>query len=507
MQNRANFYSILFSGRKCHGNKFMLLLFCMIYASSPIIAQLDPDNAEKYEHYRERFDQYYIVIGSGKGASIPFSTRRYTDGVHELRTGESTFMLGSYIAMLALEYERNRRDLSRRKEIVRDLYYALEAINRLDYYAETYIPNQNFAPELNGFFVREDIPNGFLERNKGQLNEGLAKKNKGSGYVKGRASVLPVSRNREERKMDSQSLPHRNMSQDHAIRLLWGLYAVQHFVEETETFKNEAFLDKETRIQQEAINIIDRMIQYFEENRWKILRPDGERVRRGSSIYIFKGQLKRMYKNLQQAKQDNTRKELNFSYGFFNRGILGVRNANAWMNGRMQMETQNLSGNPYRVWQRCYDFGYETYFIPYGVLIHGWSLKEKRSKMLQQTMEFYLNMAPCEGNFYHSESDFSSYGWATPDRTERPLNDTYFGIFEKGNYSGLDYLLMYNLYQLMFGKEGNGARNSNVSCKEDCRYVNQKVKQRELDRALKMMKKSEVTSNASVIKRLRSQCQ
>ncbi len=486
--------------------RLVLLAFCSFYCLTAS-GQYDPANNAKYDHYRARFDQYYVVVGPDKGESIPFSTRRYVEKVHEIRSGESTFMLGNYLAVLALEYQRSKFDGKDLGKLKKELFYAMTAVNRLDYYAETYDKSGNYAPELNGFFVREDIPQGFLKKHQDHLNARLNTIEKSEYYVRGKATILPISKNREENPPERPTLPHRNMSQDHAIRLMWGLYLVHHFVDDKAHYVNQTFLDGEKQLRIEAKNIILRMIDHFEKNKWRITRPNGEKVRRGAQVYIFKKELSRLKKNLQKDGRGLKKKKMSFSYGFFNKGVFGLKNANAWMNGRMQMETQNLSGNSYRAWNRCYDFGYEPYFIPYGILVHNWPIREDRKAELKKIMEFYLNMAPCEGNFYHSDGDFSSYGWATPDRTERPLEDTYFGIFEKGNYSGLDFMLMFNLYDLLYRNETKNHSKKNTPCNLDCNYLNRDILDQEMKRVLKSMKKSLVKEKQAIIERLESACQ
>ncbi|HKK88472.1 MAG TPA: hypothetical protein VJ917_06455, partial [Saprospiraceae bacterium] len=86
--------------------------------------------------------------------------------------------------------------------------------------------------------------------------------------------------------------------------------------------------------------------------------------------------------------------------------------------------------------------------------VHDWRLTREQKQMLLSNMLFYLEMAPENGNFYHHDMDFSTYGWATPDRTERPLEDVWLGIFERGNFSGLDFMLMHNLFYLVFVSSG-----------------------------------------------------
>jgi hypothetical protein len=43
-----------------------------------------------------------------------------------------------------------------------ELYYAINAINRLDMSAETYLSYNNQTPSQNGYFLRDDVPEAFF---------------------------------------------------------------------------------------------------------------------------------------------------------------------------------------------------------------------------------------------------------------------------------------------------------------------------------------------------------
>ena len=108
---------------------------------------------EKYWIYRERLKNYLV-------RSIPANSRG-NDGV--LDWGDSPWMIGYWVGTLAMEYNLltnacnsgSTDACSLLNQTKQDLYDALEAINRLDYNAET---SWGCSASLNGFLMRDDVP-------------------------------------------------------------------------------------------------------------------------------------------------------------------------------------------------------------------------------------------------------------------------------------------------------------------------------------------------------------
>lgn len=451
----------------------------------------------KYLLYKERFSGHFLIPGTSPGCSIPFSTRRIEGKEHLLRSGESTLKLGNYIALLGTEYRMFKEKGFPPEQTLEELYYALFAINRLDLASEPNDPSGDFVPQLNGLFIREDFPIGFFKEHQDQLNrDALPWEGPRPRYVRGSGRLLQVTGNREEKINDHRGLPHRYMSHDHAIRVLWGLRMAYTMLDDNLNYQRLPFQDGVVDFKKEISAIYNRILGYFEQNNWRIRRPNGDKVDRGALVYIFKRELRRSLEVLEASEEKSDRhKRFTLFYGLFHRPFHGLSNANAWMNGRMQIETQNLSGNSYRAWERCLPFGYEPYFIPYGLLVHDWQLPPVKREILKENMLFYLEMAPDEGNFYHSGIDFSTYGWATPDRTERPLEDVWLGIFERGNFSGLDFMLMHNFFYLVFDSFGQ----------EVFLYEKDKVYRREWQRIMTRLSPAEIKAAETMLEDLLSQ--
>ncbi|MCK5766315.1 MAG: T9SS type A sorting domain-containing protein, partial [Bacteroidales bacterium] len=61
-----------------------------------------------------------------------------------------------------------------------------------------------------------------------------------------------------------------------------------------------------------------------------------------------------------------------------------------------------------------------------------------------------LNLAPAEGPYNYGDSIFPNWEWSSTSRTIQPgrRGETNNGF--PGNYDGLDYMLYYNMYTLLF---------------------------------------------------------
>jgi hypothetical protein len=410
-------------------------------------AQYQPSNQAKYLKYRERFLNHFISVGEGKGRSLPFAHVIYKNdgkkGAHILQGGEQTHLLGTYIGFLGTEYLLYKKSGLDTSQSLLELYYALRALNRLDYYAETY-NGYGQEPSLDGFFVREDVGEEFTRNNIKGFQASRA--NNRRGYERGMGIIGAVDS--VENMEQIGCYEHTPMSQDHTIRILWGLNLLHHCLDDSISYRNLPFLDGEIYLKQEALNIFNRIIEKCKRDGWILREPDGKEVKncfsRTGGIFTFRNNLLNAHHRLNQIDK------VNLHLPVLARAVAGLTKVNGWLNTRLWLESKNLSGEASETWHYSYKYGYETYFINYGILLYGWEFDAEKRKELRENSEFYLNVAPCEGPFYHTAADFSELGWATPDRTERSLEYQYMGIGHvRGNYSGLDYLLLHNLYYLV----------------------------------------------------------
>lgn len=177
----------------------------------------------------------------------------------------SLIELGKYIGVLASEYSLLARDNQNTDETLNELYYALLAIDRLDYGGESLY---NITPDLNGFMMRNDADEHYALNTTGQ-NIDLVNASK----------ACPKDCNCSE-SGGATILTNNAMSQDEVIGLLMGLKIMDIMIP-SGTYYNG--MDLKSKMSE----IAERTIKYVKKagttNFWAIVDPTGDhRVCRGS---------------------------------------------------------------------------------------------------------------------------------------------------------------------------------------------------------------------------------
>src|SRR5210317_251719 len=112
-------------------------ILVLLIAGQMLCAQTPELNEEKYWEYRERLkNEYMIGIGPEIGMSTPAGVRDTVGGL--LQWTDATMSLGEYIGVLALEYHILESKGINTDETIEELFYAMYALNRLDYTAEVF---------------------------------------------------------------------------------------------------------------------------------------------------------------------------------------------------------------------------------------------------------------------------------------------------------------------------------------------------------------------------------
>ncbi|MBI2967824.1 MAG: hypothetical protein HYY40_08430 [Bacteroidetes bacterium] len=222
----------------------------------------DVQNLEKYWICRERLNNFN-VIGNCQGCSAPSNARQ---GADNLIWADPAWSMGFYIGTLALEYRllaNGGHDLA---ETRKDLYYAMEAINRLDNTAEQHWSG-GCGNSLNGASLAGDVPLGFEEN----IYEGKTI----NDYLN--ESRVPVPDGYRLKCMDTPFNYYdepREMSKDHLEALLTGLLIVIKILPPTEQWNNTPFADNEVFFVEEAKNIGRRIIDWaYGNGTWEIINP------------------------------------------------------------------------------------------------------------------------------------------------------------------------------------------------------------------------------------------
>lgn len=260
-----------------------LAALCLLWQHS-IYAQNDADNHRKYWYYKSRLNNDFMKVGTGPGESMPLRTRAlYATGPgdngvdRELTEGDGTALLGQYISVLATEYYLLNQNGQSTSKVKHELFCALNTVNRLDYLAETVYGT---TPKMNGFLVKDDVPDYFTGTNAAQNYEHFNYFNYGSPWAN--PSTNNSSRGFMSQfqagihKISSGWLGWTNnnnnkhpMSQDDYHDLLLGLMMVHKLVPQNETDNNAVF-SYETgaptmSLNDEAGNIARRLIDNLRE--------------------------------------------------------------------------------------------------------------------------------------------------------------------------------------------------------------------------------------------------
>lgn len=161
--------------------KLLLLILALLLNQFQIHGQsADKELEQKYENYRDRQRKYFTQIGERAGQSIiaagiepigqASDTFRLVNGTLTItkpvrdykgiaKFGDAVIDHGYYLAVLASEYKlmvlQGRQNTDAYKSLCNEIYFAINAIDRLDEKAEPYL-NYNSSPSMNGFFIRSD---------------------------------------------------------------------------------------------------------------------------------------------------------------------------------------------------------------------------------------------------------------------------------------------------------------------------------------------------------------
>ncbi len=157
------------------------LIFLAFYFQ--ICAQSGSDNLDKYWAYRDRLRQNFLKVGSDQGESVPMSARAigfpYSTGdvlTSRVYWQDATIYLGHYLSVLATEIkllltdynstasiDEKQKILIQLEQSKSELYYAIQAVNRLDKGAEKYLSGTQIeqVDDLNGLILRDDVHNQF----------------------------------------------------------------------------------------------------------------------------------------------------------------------------------------------------------------------------------------------------------------------------------------------------------------------------------------------------------
>ncbi len=303
--------------------RFRVMKFFFIIILSPtIMAQTFYDSHATYWYYRARLRNDFLLVGSGPGMSIPmqergvfyypystqplfyqFNNASFTPDGQTAKWGDAMSDLGYYIGVLATEYKLliDNGQSQSADSTIKELYYALWALNRMDMNADAlYVglalnaglpANFDANPQtgnnfLNGFSIRDDVQYDFVKNNFDHFNyngnQGFSSNIKinnsyntssGGPYHAGWAIL--------DQGHQYQDYNGCFISQDNWYDALVGLSLVRKLVPQNVTYMGKSFQDGTNSLFDEAMNIAWRTYSYFNNNRTifgQLKYPDGSLI-------------------------------------------------------------------------------------------------------------------------------------------------------------------------------------------------------------------------------------
>ncbi len=235
--------------------RLFALLSCLAWllVAPRASAQTSADNVAKYHALRQRLLSEFTVVGSEPGQSQPADLR--DDGEGFIKWADSTIRLGWYLSVLATEHHivsnpDRYPGAAGPEQTLDELYYALLALERLDQVADaSFPPPCTQTPALNGFFIRDDVPDGF------------------------HANFPPLTITYSD--FVDPELTNKEMSQDQVYHVLMGLAAVKVFVADDVVVNGKP-------LRAWAIEQGQRIIEHVAKDNWVIKNPACNReVNRG----------------------------------------------------------------------------------------------------------------------------------------------------------------------------------------------------------------------------------
>ena len=423
------------------------MLLCFLGLSIAVSGQSPEENLEKYRNYRQRFlygtegKPPFIILGNFPGGSLPMGERMpETDcetnwhmlkyecttrkGKGMIEWGDGTIHLGMYLGVLATEYKNLQLEGFPTDSVARELWLALEAFDRLDAIAETY---QGLPAEMNGFFIRDDVPDDFhLQFDTTQYH---CTRSQGScGEADPREAHF--------------------VSQDQILILFMGWVLI------SELLADERYLDSLPTFGEKVAGQVDRVVSYLIEHKWTLVAPNGVKVPnkwggdvQALSYGIAEGANRIAGKYTGKNYHTNLSKGLgravfnNFAYSF----AIQKRNLG------MIIQDAILAD----VWPaKTMDFYCKGADVVIWALLDAIVNKRKLTKQFARSeIEAILNAAPMTGPCFNTPGCPNAPGWMGFDRWVQPKlqNGNDWGRFFE--YNGLDYMFCYNLFHLYYRED------------------------------------------------------
>ena len=160
--------------------KLIIGLFLLLLAM-PFYCQNQQDNLKKYWDYRNRLRTKFMVVSENvmdQGVNIPAAEIFYNDPPdstyknNRICWGDENSNMSQYLSVLATELWILKNNGQNYSVTLKELYYAMLALERLDYFSESHfrVGETINANDINGFSLRDDVSLDFWSKYKSQFD-------------------------------------------------------------------------------------------------------------------------------------------------------------------------------------------------------------------------------------------------------------------------------------------------------------------------------------------------
>ena len=474
--------------------KKLLLLFLMIL-NLTLFGQGDFQNQSKYWYYRYQIRSKFLKAGEAPypcvdpdlnnlvtGHSIPAASIGID---HITNWGDATTHLGGYIAVLATEYRLLKDQGLNTSYTEEELYYAMKAFERLDLHGEKNMWPYNGPCTLNGFFGRDDVSTEF-----------------GKQYFSNKINSDYIGYNKTNNPHDA---PGAVASQDQIIYLTLGFALVVKCVDAGANYNGYYFVARA------KLNTY-LMINYIASNNYSmpipftnILADHSGDIPFNSFGFAKAGQVIKSGNwggNIFPTGDYENAVSANFSAFWESYPTpLGFQIMSLHDFTRVQTQYLAAIGHswriglvPVKVWEKCFHVWFlgdvcaqwwcypaplSSVSIPLicgpfegptiavnvtqhtldlmglvfsteiAPLLHHYLHNTSDLGILPTDLLTMLNTAPCQGPYYYGGGT-GIKGWRSSYRFSSPSEANNGNSVSQGDFNGLDYMLLFNLYRLTF---------------------------------------------------------
>jgi hypothetical protein len=458
--------------------KAIIIVIVFLAGSSSLLAQNEETNLQKYWHYRHRLVNYYMVVGQGNGKSLPADIRNhYAFSSNVIRWGEAPAYQGYYLGVLASEFRLLKDYGQNTDQTLTELYYALLAIERIDYNAES---AWNYPNSIDGLLIRDDVPVNFALNNYNQLNNDIPPNNQGVTIGSGKPGLVNVTASDYYANYLANRPEDNVVSMDVIFSLLMGYALVKDLVDAGSlSFYNyitNSLMQVDMRAM--AIDETDRIISHIKSgiptSQWVIAQPDGSfDAQQGALVnglsyplaiagnFITGLNYEDGYTAADEFVWDDLTKEdilcdyISNGYSVHEMAMVLASISNSWKEypgGSNDTPARILEVGDYNAGGSGECSYFDNHFgwdVFYGML---WDVLHGGPNYIGDLCKAsqILSSAHWDGPFYHTSTDNAAAGsWCAARRFfEDPPRQVTGKLGFQGNYNGLDYMLLFNLYYL-----------------------------------------------------------